>query len=221
MNRSILPLLAALACDRSDDKARPLPQDSGPAEDSSPARDDSDESAEPADSDESAEPTDSSDSAAGDDTSDSATPWTLPDRPDTDSPGASESWRWGGGEGYPDVVDPTWPVVTVVSTLGELSAALGAAVAGDIVYVADDAEIDLTGESLCVPAGVWLAGGRGVGGAAGGLLYATEGASDPILKACGDDVAHGVEAVPADQRARGVGAVDHHPVAQEIGRAHV
>lgn len=111
----------------------------------------------------------------------------LPTRPDTDHPG-DVSWRWGGGEGYPDTVDPAWPVVTRVSDLAGLSAALAAAQTGDIVYVEDTAEIDLTGQSLCIPGGVWLAGGRGVGGAAGGLLYATEGASASILKACGADV---------------------------------
>jgi hypothetical protein len=70
--------------------------------------------------------------------------------------------------------------------LAGLSAALDAAVAGDIVWVEDDAAIDLTGQELCIPAGVWLAGGRGQG-AAGGLLYATEG-GDAVLQTCGPDV---------------------------------
>lgn len=119
------------------------------------------------------------------------TSWVLPPRPDTDHPG-DVSWRWGGGEGYPDRVDPAWPVVARVADLAGLSAALAGASAGDIVYVEDDAEIDLTGQSLCIPGGVWLAGGRGGSGAsgvaAGGLLYATAGASAAILTACGPDV---------------------------------
>lgn len=115
-------------------------------------------------------------------------PWTRPDRPDTDHPATTDSWRWGGGHGYPDVVDPTWPVVTRVSDLAGLTSALAAAASGDVVYVEDTASIDLTGQSLCIPGGVWLASDRGVDDAAGGLLYATAGASVAVLKACGDDV---------------------------------
>ena len=150
-------LLLLPGCDRLDpDKVRPLPGVDSTA-DTAPLPDSAADSQGPPDT------SGTTDTSAATDTSDSAdtaAPWTLPERPDTDSPGASESWRWGGGEGYPDVVDPSWPVVTVVADLPTLSAALSAALPGDIVYVADDAEIDLTGESLCVPAGVWLAGGR-------------------------------------------------------------
>lgn len=116
------------------------------------------------------------------------TPWTLPPRPDTDHPELADSWRWGGGQGYPDLVDPDWPVVTRVATQAALVAALESAVAGDVVWVEEGAEIDLTGLSLCVNAGVWLASGRGQEGASGGLLFATEGASSSVLMACGDDV---------------------------------
>ncbi len=114
--------------------------------------------------------------------------WTLPERPDTDDPPTTASWRGGGGADYPDAVDPEWPVVTVVSTLAELQAAVGAAGAGSIVYVANDAEIDLTGTTVCLPAGAWLAGGRGIDGARGGLLFATRGASTAIVTTCGADV---------------------------------
>ena len=122
------------------------------------------------------------------DTSDTSEPWTLPSRADTEHPTATDSWRWGGGVGYPDLVDPTWPVVTSVTDLATLTGALASATAGTIVYVADDAEINLTGQSLCVPAGVWVASGRGVSGSAGGLIYATEGSANALLNACGDDV---------------------------------
>ena len=169
-------------CDGLDpDKVRPLPGLDSDADSTSLP-----DSA--VDSSGSSDTSDALDTSATTDTADTSAPWTLPERADTDSPGADVSWRWGGGEGYPDVVDPNWPVVTVVSELSTLSAALAAAVPGDIVYVADDAEIDLTGESLCVPAGVWLAGGRGVDGAEGGLLTATEGSFAAVVKACGDDV---------------------------------
>lgn len=129
-----------------------------------------------------------SDSADSDSADSGDAAWTLPERPDTDHPGADVSWRWGGGEGYPDTVDPTWPVVRRVADFAGLEAALAVAVAGDVVYVDEGAEIDLTGRPVCVPGGVWLAGGRGVEGAAGALLYATEGSSTGMLQACGEDV---------------------------------
>jgi hypothetical protein len=130
---------------------------------------------------ESGEPEDSEESGGAD-----SEPWSLPARPDTDHPGDNDAWRWGGGVGYPDVVDPTWPVVRRVSDLSGLSTALAESTAGAIVWVEEEAEIDLTGQSLCIPGGVWLASNRGSG--KGGLLYATQGASDPILKACGEAV---------------------------------
>ncbi len=122
-------------------------------------------------------------------TDSSETPWSPPPRPDTSSPGADDPWRYGGGVDYPDVVDPTWPVVTMVSTDTELVDALAAAQPGDILYIDDDAAIDLTEEaSVCVPDGVWLAGGRGVDGSPGGLIFVTETWKRPVLSVCGDDV---------------------------------
>lgn len=118
--------------------------------------------------------------------SDVTTVWTLPARPDTDHPLLTDSWRWGGGSGYPDRVDPSWPVVHRVSDLAGLTSALAAANDGEIVYVEESASIDLTGQSLCIPEGVWLASNRGEGD--GALLYATAGASTPVLKACGPRV---------------------------------
>jgi hypothetical protein len=101
----------------------------------------------------------------------------------------NDSWRYGGGADYPDVADPTWPGVTVVDSAGTLVTALGAAQPGSIIYVADDAVIDLTQEApVCIPAGAWLAGGRGVGSAAGGLVHVIQSRRDPVLKVCGDDV---------------------------------
>ncbi len=130
---------------------------------------------------------DSAGESATDSSHDTA-PWTLPPRPDTDSPAASDSWRWGGGVGYPDVVDPTWPVVVEATDATTLAVALAAAGAGDIVFIPSDAEIDLTGQSLCIPAGVWLAGDRGVDSSPGGLITSSTGAASAILTACGDDV---------------------------------
>jgi len=127
------------------------------------------------------------DSAPATDTVDTG-PWTLPARPDLESAPEDASWRYGGGEGYPDLVDPAWPVVTRVESLEDLQAALAAAFAGDIIYVEDHAAIDLTGLTLAVPGGVWLAGGRGRDGAPGGLLYAADIETVPILAPGGDDV---------------------------------
>ena len=110
------------------------------------------------------------------------------DRPATDSPPAHASWRYGGGVGYPDTVDPAWRNVTIVETTSQLAAALAGSSAGSIVYVADHAVLDLTGASLCIPAGVWLAGGRGQAGEPGGTLTRTDATTTPMLKACGDDV---------------------------------
>ena len=172
----ISPLLW-LAC-HAGPPTKTIPRDSPTPEESPPdsPSDDSSPDDSPADD------TSPDDSPADD----SSAAWTLPERPDTDHPTAADVWRWGGGRNYPDTVDPSWPVVTRVSDLAGLSAALASAVAGDIVYVDDDAEIDLTGQSLCLNAGVWLAGGRGR--TDGGLLYSTAGSANPVLKACGDGV---------------------------------
>lgn len=133
----------------------------------------------------SADTVDTVDTVDNVETAETDEPWSLPTRAETDTPGANESWRWGGGVGYPDVVDPDWPVVTRVSDLAGLTSALSTAVAGDIVWVEESAAIDLTGQALCIPGGVWLASNRGVGD--GGLLYVTEG-GDAVIETCGTDV---------------------------------
>jgi hypothetical protein len=109
-------------------------------------------------------------------------------RVDVSSPPKTASWRYGGGVGYPDLVLPTNPCTTVVKTAAELSAALAAAKPNDVVYVADDARIDLSQQSLCIPEGVTLASGRGRNGSPGGLLFVTVTESKAMLRACGDDV---------------------------------
>ncbi|OQB14452.1 MAG: FG-GAP repeat protein [Deltaproteobacteria bacterium ADurb.Bin207] len=94
----------------------------------------------------------------------------------------------GGGSDYPDRLAPNPSCTVEVSTLQELSNALENAVAGTIVYVRNEARIDLTGQSLCIPGGVWLASGRGESGSAGGMLYSTAMTNTAVLKVCGDDV---------------------------------
>lgn len=122
------------------------------------------------------------------DTSQEPEPCQVPERVDVFNAPVSASWRFGGGTDYPDFVAADPQCMTVVSTAPELIDALAAAQSGDIVYVADDARIDLTDHGdHCIPGGVWLAGGRGINGAAGGLLYAQQ-ALRPMLKTCGDSI---------------------------------
>lgn len=80
----------------------------------------------------------------------------------------------GGGAGYSAILSPA-NATTTVSTAGGLLNALGAASAGDVIYVQDSASIDLSAYSnISIPAGVTLASGRGDGGSAGALLYSTK-----------------------------------------------
>ncbi len=113
----------------------------------------------------------------------------IHERDDTENPADGVSWRFGGGEGYPDAFGFDARCMVEVSTLTELEAALNSAVSGEIVYVDDSARIDLTdAPTLRIPGGVWLASGRGVDGSAGALLYSTEIEGRSLLRADGPDV---------------------------------
>ncbi|MBT7163512.1 MAG: hypothetical protein HN904_12085, partial [Victivallales bacterium] len=77
----------------------------------------------------------------------------------------------GGGTGYTRIVAREDATVVVRTPTG-LVKALGEAKPGAVIYVADDAEIDLTSQSdISIPAGVTLASGRGRDGSEGGLLF--------------------------------------------------
>ncbi|MCE5230204.1 Ig-like domain-containing protein [bacterium] len=79
----------------------------------------------------------------------------------------------GGGAGYSRIITPAQATV-VVSTSAAFRSALSSAVSGTIIYVDDNAAIDLTGyTSLSIPAGVTIASGRGRNGSVGGLIYTT------------------------------------------------
>jgi len=96
----------------------------------------------------------------------------------------------GGGAGYSRILLPS-QAGFVVADKTQLLSALASVASGQIVYIADSAEIDLTGESgIAVPAGVTLAGGRGRGGARGGLLYTQEHVNSvmPLLLVKGENV---------------------------------
>ena len=92
----------------------------------------------------------------------------------------------GGGKGYRRLVDPP---PSRVRTADELLAALARAQAGDVVYVGDGAEIDLTGrQGIVIAGGVTLAGGRGRNGSDGALLYSTALKTYPLFSTGGAKV---------------------------------
>ncbi len=105
----------------------------------------------------------------------------------------------GGGAGYSRMIRREQATV-VVKTRDELLAALKAAPkhgvlagkSGDVIYINDDAVIDLSGlENVVIPGGVTLASGRGQAGSVGGLIKSTSyapGNHDPLFKTGGTGV---------------------------------
>jgi len=92
----------------------------------------------------------------------------------------------GGGDGYRHLIEQS---DYRVKTAGELLAALKEAKAGQIVYVDDRAEIDLTGKkNIVIAGGVTLASGRGKANSQGALLYSNELATSPLLLVGGEKV---------------------------------
>jgi len=92
----------------------------------------------------------------------------------------------GGAKGYRRLVSQS---DYQVKTLEELLAALKQAKAGQVVYVDDKAEIDLTGkQKIVIPGGVTIASGRGRGNSQGALLYSNELATSPLFLAGGEKV---------------------------------
>ncbi len=91
----------------------------------------------------------------------------------------------GGGPGYRDILDGGDFTVT---TAEELVAALNAAQPGQVIYMPDGAEIDLTEHgTLSIPGGVTLAGSRGADGSPGALIF-TNRMAGRMFTAAGDDV---------------------------------
>ncbi|MBI5382096.1 MAG: hypothetical protein HZA31_09375 [Opitutae bacterium] len=88
--------------------------------------------------------------------------------------GAPTGDRTGGGEGYRRLVSTP---ATTVATAAALVEAVSKAPSGTVVYIADNADIDITSQTLpiVVPAGVTIASGRGkiIDGAVakGGRVY--------------------------------------------------
>jgi hypothetical protein len=92
----------------------------------------------------------------------------------------------GGGRGYRRLVSRS---DYRVKTLEELLAALKQAKAGQVVYVDDEAEIEVTGkQKMVIPDGVTVASGRGQGGSEGALLFSNELSLSPMFLAGGEKV---------------------------------
>jgi hypothetical protein len=92
----------------------------------------------------------------------------------------------GGGKGYSRLVTRR---DYVVKEYNQLVDALKQASAGQIVYIADDVELDLTGkEKVIIPPGVILASGRGQQNSQGALLYTNDLAASPMILADGNNV---------------------------------
>ncbi len=109
--------------------------------------------------------------------------------PDHDSYGCEDNPTGdpiGGGPGYRDVKTGG---ERVVRTRPELLEALKSATAGEVVFVPDGVDIDLTGAvGLNLPAGVTLAGTRGLNGSPGARLYTTLRSTNPLFRTAGDGV---------------------------------
>jgi len=92
----------------------------------------------------------------------------------------------GGGKGYRRIITRG---NYQVDSLAELLSALKKAKSGQVVYVNDQAEIDLTGhKEIVIPAGVTVASGRGRENSPGALLYSTDLATSPLFIAGGEKV---------------------------------
>jgi hypothetical protein len=91
----------------------------------------------------------------------------------------------GGGEGYSDIFTESDPRVSyVVSNRQEFLAALNNSVPSDVIFVPEDADINLTGlYDTIISGGLTIAGDRGYNGSLGGRIFRNRDATDPS----GDD----------------------------------
>ena len=108
-------------------------------------------------------------------------------------PGSGDAGNDPAGDGGADAGarDPTeaepapGDLTIVVTSVDELLAALAVATPGTVVYVADDAELDLTGQvAIPVPRQVTIASG----GAPGALLYTDQKDTLPLFRATGEGI---------------------------------
>jgi len=82
----------------------------------------------------------------------------------------------GGGDGYTKIVSRS-NADFIVDTTSELVSALSSAQSGDIIWVEENANIDMSGRTSTIRGGVTLASNRGEGGSDGGRIYQTSGGS--------------------------------------------
>jgi len=92
----------------------------------------------------------------------------------------------GGGEGYKDIITQG---DCTVHTFDELRDALEKAKQGQVVFIPDDVEIDMTGRAkLSIPAGVTLASTRGRQGSQGALVFSDTQGVGYLFVTAGDCV---------------------------------
>ena len=107
------------------------------------------------------------------------------------APKSDELGPLGGGKGYKKIVTKG---DFLVKTPWELIDALEKAKAGQVVYVDDNADMDMTititarKKHLIIPAGVTLASGRGYKGSKGALISSYELNTLPLIEAGGNNV---------------------------------
>jgi len=97
----------------------------------------------------------------------------------------------GGGAGYTRIISDSDPRVKyIVSTEDELLHALNNTTSGEVVFVRGTANIDMSNAvGTVIPAGVILAGDRGLNGSAGGRIFRTRsGQSGFATLVAGDNV---------------------------------
>lgn len=89
----------------------------------------------------------------------------------------------------PAPLPPTTTLPTAnytVSNYTDLVAALSKASSGQVVYITDNVEINVTGKpALVVKGGVTIASGRGINGSKGARIYTTQIASNPVIQITG------------------------------------
>jgi len=77
----------------------------------------------------------------------------------------------------------------IVNNKDELVGALKKSKKGDVVYIKDDCEIDLSSVSrITVPSGVTLASGRGKNGSLGAMIFTNTNGTRPLIAIGGPDV---------------------------------
>ena len=95
----------------------------------------------------------------------------------------------GGGDGYTDIISrDNHSVKYIVNSRDTLVSSLKSAQMGDVIYVEEDANIDMTGAcSTNISDGVTLASNRGEDGSPGGRIYQTTGGTQ-LFRVYGENV---------------------------------